>query len=95
MKSTRWTRACPPKLPQGAQAGFSLLELLAAMALFAIIVVGFVQARNRAMEQAGDAKRERILRFLAGYQMGYVRLGWSPDQYVRWTRRSIRAAIGG
>jgi hypothetical protein len=50
------------------------------MTLFSVIVVGFVYARNNAITQAGEANDIRILRYLAGYQMGYLRLGYDPDR---------------
>lgn len=70
VKNTKWTD----------EEGFSLLELLAAMTLFSMIVVGFVFARNHAIAQAGEANDLRILRHLAGYQMGYLRLGYDHQR---------------
>jgi prepilin-type N-terminal cleavage/methylation domain-containing protein len=73
----------PTGHPGDRQAGFTLLELLAAITLFALIVVGFSFATKRAFDQAGRANDARILRYLAGYQMGYLRLGVNPsgDEY--------------
>jgi prepilin-type N-terminal cleavage/methylation domain-containing protein len=73
VKSTTCRRLpCPGSL---ARAGFSLIELLAAITLFGVLVVGFVSIRWHAVTQARDANRDRILRFLAGHQIGYLRLG--------------------
>jgi prepilin-type N-terminal cleavage/methylation domain-containing protein len=63
----------------GTESGFSLIELMAAITLFSIIVVGFVFARNNALDQARRASDARIYRYLASYQMGILRLGF--DQH--------------
>ena len=63
-----------------SEAAFSLLELLAAITIFGIIVVGFVYVRYDAVEQAEGANRDRILRFLAGHQIGYLRLGFDANR---------------
>jgi prepilin-type N-terminal cleavage/methylation domain-containing protein len=61
-----------------AESGFSLLELMAAITIFSLIVVGFVQARNRSIDQAGQANDTRLLRYLASHQMGHLLLGFDP-----------------
>jgi prepilin-type N-terminal cleavage/methylation domain-containing protein len=69
------SRPAPPPARPAPAGGFTLLELLAAITLFSLIVVGFVSARNNAIDQAGRANDARILRYLAGHQMGRLRLG--------------------
>jgi prepilin-type N-terminal cleavage/methylation domain-containing protein len=67
-------------LPNDGERGLSLIELLAAIALFSIVVVSFVHLRNNAIVQASDANDLRILRYLAEYQIGELRLGYDAEK---------------
>jgi hypothetical protein len=62
------------------ERGLSLLELLAAIALFSVTILMFVSMRNDAVIQASDANDLRILRYLAEYQIGELRLGYDAEK---------------
>ncbi len=61
------------------ESGFSLLEIMAAVTIFSVIVIAFVHLREDASELAWEANRTRIMKYLAGRQMGRLQLGIQED----------------
>ena len=58
-----------------AEAGFTLIEALVAVAILAMVIVPFLSMRTRAIEDSADAKRWRIAREIAERQLSEIRAG--------------------
>lgn len=67
MRAPRFRRAA-------RQAGFSLIELMAAVTIFALIAAVTMQITDHAMDTSGQAQRARELRYLAEYKYEEVKV---------------------
>lgn len=74
------------------QAGFTLLEMLVALVLFAIVAGGFMAAGRQALTQVGRLEDKTLASWVAENTMAELRAarGW-PELGTR----SSRAAMGG
>lgn len=64
-----------PRRGDGAEAGFTLLEALVAVAILAMVIVPFLSMRTRAIMDAADAKRWRIAREIAERYLSELKAG--------------------
>ena len=65
--------------PNRDERGFSLIEIMAAVTIFSVIVLSFVKLRENSYEMAFEANRTRIMRYLAAHQLGRLELGIQED----------------
>jgi prepilin-type N-terminal cleavage/methylation domain-containing protein len=67
MKTPR--KVLPRRAPEG---GFTLLELVAALALFAIIIIQVLADREFSIEISGNARVIQTVRYLAAAKMDEI-----------------------
>lgn len=65
----------PRVMNSGAQSGFTLLEALVALAIVAMVVLGFLGLRTAALMDAAEARNWRLARELAEEKMSELRAG--------------------
>lgn len=61
--------------PRSDQAGFSLIEVLAAIAILAIVLLGFLSTRSQAMVDGIQARNWRLARSIAEEQLSKLMAG--------------------
>jgi prepilin-type N-terminal cleavage/methylation domain-containing protein len=65
--------------PGALQAGFTLLELVVAMVLFAFIIIEVLADRETSLQISADARNTQIVRYLAAYKIDEIR--HDPDTF--------------
>jgi prepilin-type N-terminal cleavage/methylation domain-containing protein len=69
----------PPHADADAEAGFSLVELMVALSIFAVVVAGVATGMDAAMDLARTNRQRSTAAYVAGQEIEKVRAAFSAD----------------